>query len=66
MNCVYVDTEVMGEEIVRVLIVRLKECGWSELRERIWQQQVPTKRRSSPIGLICIKARSPQSENHPP
>jgi hypothetical protein len=33
MNCVYVDTEVMGEEVVMVLIVRLKECGRSELRE---------------------------------
>jgi len=32
MNCVYVDTEVMFEEMVRVLTVRLKECGRSELR----------------------------------
>jgi len=33
MNCVYIDTEVMGEEIVRLFIVRLTECGLSELRE---------------------------------
>ena len=33
MSCVYIDTEGMGGEKFRVLIVRLKECGGSELRE---------------------------------
>ena len=33
MNYVYIAIEMVGEETFRVLTVRLKECGRSELRE---------------------------------
>ena len=66
MNCVYIGIEVMGEEMLWVLLVRMKDVVCQNCVKGIWQQQVHLKLRSLPMGLVCVKARSPQSENHPP